>query len=168
MTVETLLWVAFASGKVKTNKSGGANCMQFNSIIEFLLTHGHWLDGMAIWSGRKAMENKPITKMSIWGTALWKFKRCIKVGHAYEEPLSGLENDWNILVCSLEGASGVHKLRTYWEDVTIQRWVKSRPFVNSEAWISMRNILSVNKRDRHCRYLWGSGDKSMGNGRSYT
>lgn len=38
-------------------------------------------NGLAIWSGRRAMEIWLTKGMHMWGTALWKFEGCIKVCH---------------------------------------------------------------------------------------
>lgn len=64
---------------------------------------------------------RPIKGMLIWGTVLWKsswnFEDWIKVEHADEESLPGLEDDLNwwvdIVVFSFDVATGVHEIRAH-------------------------------------------------------
>lgn len=82
------------------------------SLFGCLLTHGYWPVARLC-----AIEHWPPKEMTVWGTALWKLERCVKVGHVdvdQQNSLSGMGGGQNqqvaVLLCSLETATVVHEM----------------------------------------------------------
>lgn len=98
-------------------------------------------NSLAIWLGRRAMENWPIKGMPTWGMALlkslWEFQGCVIVTHDVhkEKATWRFTGDWNwpvdTLVHSFEEVPWVHKMSVDYRTTATQKWTESRhtPFV---------------------------------------
>lgn len=79
------------------------------------------------------METHSIKGMPTWGRALWKFERCIKLGHVdahQKNSLPDLEGDWNQQadspVCSVEVHTWVSEMSGHGSTAAMQRWPEFR------------------------------------------